>query len=64
MLNILPGRLQVNLVIPLSHNKTEVIFDYYYDDLDSENALKIINEDLGYSDLIQNQDIDICQLIH
>lgn len=63
MLNILPGRLQVNLVVPLSHNKTEVIFAYYYDDLDSDKALKLINEDQSYSDIIQVQDIDICQLV-
>jgi choline monooxygenase len=63
MLNILPGRLQVNLVVPLTHNKTEVIFDYFYDDPDSEGAKKVINDDLSYSDMVQAQDIDICQLV-
>lgn len=60
MLNILPGRLQTNLVIPTAHNRTTVLFDYYYDDVSSEKALKMITEDLEYSDRIQQEDIEIC----
>lgn len=61
MLNILPNRLQTNLVIPESVNKTKVIFDYYYDDIESDLSKKIINDDLEYSDIIQKQDIEICE---
>jgi choline monooxygenase len=63
MLNILPGRLQLNLVVPVSHNQTEIIFDYFYDDLKSAKGHKMIKDDLAYSDVIQAQDIDICQLV-
>jgi choline monooxygenase len=61
MLNILPNRLQTNLVIPETFNSTKVIFDYYYDDIDSEESKKMIIEDLNYSDIIQQQDIEICE---
>ncbi|RMD93114.1 MAG: aromatic ring-hydroxylating dioxygenase subunit alpha [Calditrichaeota bacterium] len=61
MLNILPGRLQTNLVVPLSQDRTQVIFDYYYDDVESEQAQQIIREDMDYSDLIQQEDIEICE---
>jgi choline monooxygenase len=60
MLNILPGRLQTNLVIPISHNRTQVVFDYYYDDITSPAAVTMIEEDLAYSDRIQQEDIEIC----
>ncbi|HLX11459.1 MAG TPA: aromatic ring-hydroxylating dioxygenase subunit alpha [Bacteroidota bacterium] len=61
MMNILPGRLQTNLVLPISVNQCQVIFDYYYDDITSHSAIKIIEDDISYSDKIQQEDIEICQ---
>jgi choline monooxygenase len=61
MLNILPGRLQTNLVLPLAHNQTLVIFQYYYDDVSSPSAQKMIEDDLEYSDRVQQEDIEICE---
>jgi choline monooxygenase len=61
MLNILPGLLQTNLVLPLAHNQTLVIFQYYYDDVSSPSAQKMIEDDLEYSDRVQQEDIEICE---
>lgn len=61
MLNILPGRLQTNLVVPLAHDRTLVTFDYFYDDIESPEALKIIEDDIECSDRIQREDIEICE---
>jgi len=63
MLNILPGRLQTNLVLPLAQEKTLVIFEYYYDDVTSPQALQIIAEDIDYSDRVQQEDIEICERV-
>jgi choline monooxygenase len=63
MMNILPGRLQVNIVLPVSYNKCRVIFDYYYDDPDSDDGKKIIKDDLEYSDKVQQEDIEICEKV-
>lgn len=60
MLNILPGRLQTNVIRPISPNKTEVIFKYYYKNPDDK---KMIKSDLEYSDKIQDEDIEICELV-
>lgn len=60
MFNILPGRVQTNLILPLSANRCRVIFDYHYADLESAEAKKRIREDIEYSDEIQQEDIDIC----
>ena len=63
MLNILPGRLQTNLVVPIAHNKTNVIFDYYYDDISSPSVKKIIEDDIAYADNVQQEDREICEYV-
>ena len=63
MLNILPGRLQTNVVVPLAHDKTKVVFDYYYDDITSVAALQAIGEDIEYSDRVQQEDAGICERV-
>ncbi len=61
MLNILPGRCQVNIVIPISDNECKVVFDYYYNDIESNRTQKMIAEDLEFSDQVQDEDIEICE---
>jgi choline monooxygenase len=61
MFNILPGRLQTNVVLPLAHNKTRVIFDYYYNDIASAEALRAAEQDITYSDKVQEEDREICE---
>ncbi|RMH73936.1 MAG: aromatic ring-hydroxylating dioxygenase subunit alpha [Gemmatimonadetes bacterium] len=63
MLNILPGRLQTNRVIPVDHQRCRVIFDYFYDDVTSPEALQLIEQDIAYSDEIQQEDIEICEWV-
>ncbi|NVJ59516.1 MAG: Rieske 2Fe-2S domain-containing protein [Gammaproteobacteria bacterium] len=61
MLNILPGRCQVNIILPTSKTSCKVIFDYFYTNPDSDNAKKMIKEDLSFSDEVQDEDIMICE---
>jgi len=61
MLNILPGRLQTNLVVPVDHQNCRVIFEYFYDDIESEAARRKIDEDIAFADRVQDEDIDICE---
>ncbi|HTP80678.1 MAG TPA: aromatic ring-hydroxylating dioxygenase subunit alpha [Bacteroidota bacterium] len=63
MLNILPGRLQTNLVHPVSSDRCRVIFDYLYDDTESAAGRKRIEDDLSYSDRVQQEDIEICERV-
>ncbi|WP_441000248.1 aromatic ring-hydroxylating oxygenase subunit alpha [Fodinibius sp. SL11] len=60
MLNILPGRLQTNVIRPISPTHTEVIFKYYYTNPDDKD---MIHDDLEYSEKIQDEDIEICELV-
>ncbi len=59
MLNITPGRLQTNRIIPLGHERCIVEFDYYYTD-DPEVQMRVQNEQ-AFSDEIQAEDINICE---
>lgn len=63
MLNILPDRLQTNIILPVGHNKTKVIFNYYYANTESENTQRLIKEDLDFSDEVQQEDVDICERV-
>jgi choline monooxygenase len=63
MLNILPGRLQTNVVIPLAPDRCRVEFRYYYADVESPAARKLIVDDQEYSDKVQQEDIEICERV-
>lgn len=63
MLNVLPGRLQMNAVYPTAPDRARVIFDYYYDDVESADARGRIEEDVALSDKIQQEDIEICEYV-
>lgn len=62
MLNIVPGRLQTNIVIPLAADRCKVIFDYYYDEavLANEDAIRA---EIAYSDRVQQEDVEICEQV-
>ncbi|MBT3449269.1 MAG: aromatic ring-hydroxylating dioxygenase subunit alpha [Bacteroidetes Order II. Incertae sedis bacterium] len=63
MLNILPGRLQVNRVDALKSDSCRTIFDYYYDSITPEDVRGRIKEDLAFSDQVQAEDIEICEYV-
>ncbi len=63
MLNILPGRLQTNVVIPVEENRCIVEFYYYYEDFEKPGMQKIISDDINYSETIQQEDIEICEAV-
>ncbi|HVR81235.1 MAG TPA: aromatic ring-hydroxylating dioxygenase subunit alpha [Luteimonas sp.] len=61
MLNILPGRLQNNRVVPLGVDRCRVEFDFYYPIDDSEDGRARRAADLQFSDEVQNEDLGICE---
>jgi choline monooxygenase len=62
LLNVLPDRMQTNRVIPLAPGHCRVTFDYFYPpdaaDIESRHA-----SDHAFSDLVQRQDIDMCEIV-
>jgi len=61
MLNLLPGRLQVNRVVPLGASRCRVYFEYFYAPDGSEEGLARRAADHDFSHQVQLEDVDICQ---
>jgi phenylpropionate dioxygenase-like ring-hydroxylating dioxygenase large terminal subunit len=59
MMNWYEGYLDTNLVLPLGVDRCEVIFDFYFGDVSEEN-MPYIRESMGVSELVQQEDIVIC----
>jgi choline monooxygenase len=60
MLNVLPGRLQTNRVVPLGPQRCRVDFDYFYA-ADADPALA--EHDHAFADEVQREDIAICEAV-
>jgi choline monooxygenase len=60
MLNVLPGRLQTNRVVPLAVDRCRVDFDYFYA---AEVDAGARREDQRFSDEVQMEDIAICEAV-
>ncbi len=61
MLNILPSRLQVNVVEPVDAQHCIVHFDYFYDRRFYDDAR--ISADKEYADFVQKEDQEICEQV-
>jgi choline monooxygenase len=61
MLNIYPDNFSTNLIVPLGHDRTLTIFEWYF--RDPEAAKNDIDETIAFSDEIQLEDIDICEAV-
>lgn len=61
MLNILPGRLQTNRIVPLGADRCRVEFDFYYP-RDADSAARAKRDaDREFSDVVQREDLTICE---
>ncbi|HEY4145787.1 aromatic ring-hydroxylating oxygenase subunit alpha [Pinirhizobacter sp.] len=61
MLNILPGRLQTNRVLPLGVDRCRVEFDFYYTPDDTPEAQARRAKDIAFSDEVQDEDVAMCE---
>jgi choline monooxygenase len=61
MLNIMPGRLQTNRILPLGPDRCRIVFDYYYAQYAA--AQSRMEDDRSFSDEVKNEDIGICEAV-
>ena len=57
MINRYGDMMDTNLVLPLGENECEVVFDYFFE---PKTARSVIDESLVASDVVQQEDIEIC----
>jgi phenylpropionate dioxygenase-like ring-hydroxylating dioxygenase large terminal subunit len=61
MLNIYPDNISTNFIVPLSHEKTLTIFEWFFHDLDSEKVKERVKKAVAFSDEVQQEDIGLCE---
>lgn len=62
MLNYYEGVLDTNLVRPITIDRTEIIFDFYFADI-SESARERNLQSINVGERIQIEDVDICESV-
>jgi choline monooxygenase len=63
MLNRYGPILDTNLVVPLGHDRTRVIFDFYFRDVDGAPAAEFIERSIAASHRVQEEDVRICESV-
>jgi len=61
MLNIYPDNISTNVIVPLSHEKTLTIFEWFFHDVASQNNQERIKRAVAFSDEVQQEDIGLCE---
>jgi phenylpropionate dioxygenase-like ring-hydroxylating dioxygenase large terminal subunit len=62
MINVYEGVTDTNLVVPLSVDKTQVIFDFFFDKTGPEHAPRNAAS-IAVSEKIQEEDVGICESV-
>jgi choline monooxygenase len=61
MLNIYLDMLQINVIIPLSYDRTLTLFEWYFADPGQPDTWNNLNDSMAFSDQIQQEDIQLCE---
>lgn len=61
MLNLYLGTLQINNIVPLGHDKTLTVFEWYHQDSSTPETWNILQDSIAFSDEIQQEDIQLCE---
>src|SRR5262249_48965812 len=63
MLNIYPDNIQINVIIPTGPQTVATVFEWYILDPESPAAAADFAKSLAFSDLVQKEDIFICEAV-
>jgi len=62
MINVYQGVMDTNLVSPMGVDKTQVIFDFFFDEVNPEHEARNA-ESVAVSETIQDEDVGICESV-
>jgi choline monooxygenase len=63
MINRYGPVMDTNLVLPLSRNRTRVVFDYYFEGTEGREAQEFIQKSIGASHTVQEEDVAISESV-
>jgi choline monooxygenase len=61
MLNIYPDNVSTNLIVPISHDKTLTIFEWFFHDVADSGVQERVQRAIAFSDQVQQEDIGLCE---
>ena len=61
MLNIYPDNISTNLIVPISHEKTLTIFEWFFHDPSSPKVQERVKKAVAFSEEVQQEDIGLCE---
>jgi choline monooxygenase len=63
MLNIYLDNTSINIILPLGHDKTLTIFEWYFEQPGTGEGWESMQQIIAFSDQIQQEDIEICEIV-
>lgn len=63
MLNFYPDNLQINIILPLDHENTLTIFEWYFHQPGTGPGWESMQQSIEFSDEIQREDMFICETV-
>jgi choline monooxygenase len=63
MLNIYPDNLSINIILPINHEQTLTIFEWYFMEPGTGEGWESMQQTIAFSDEIQQEDIGICEAV-
>jgi len=61
MLNIYPDNIQTNVIVPLSHEKTLTIFEWFFHNANSPEVHARIQKAIAFAEEVQKEDVSLCE---
>ncbi len=63
MMNVYPGVMDTNLVLPLGPDRCRVVFDFYFAETKGAETEAFMRESMAVADRIQREDMEICEQV-
>jgi choline monooxygenase len=63
MLNVYLDNLSINIILPIGHEQTLTIFEWYFEPPGTGAGWESMQQIIAFSDQIQQEDIEICELV-
>ncbi len=63
MLNFYPDNMQINIIVPLDHQRTLTIFEWYFHQPGSGPGWESMQQSIAFSDEIQREDMELCEAV-
>ncbi len=63
MLNVYLDNASINIILPIGHDKTLTIFEWYFEQPGTGDGWQSMQEIIAFSDEIQQEDIELCEWV-